>query len=417
MLDIVSVYHLLEGDSDLNLTKSLHFIPIRPGQIHPQTKKMARLRVIKLLPPFKDLGLDSDAQYHYDLWQITQRLYGKLVNLQTLIIQDPRLNFTFTRVVNGKLVPYTFLTNSLTKLYIGLRPEEDQHLSLNASNVVWLSLFCPHLRQLAVGFSIDLQDFHYLSDYAETFDGLSRVKEVAFQVFFKYTPDPKTWWGTPREANRGWKGDNKKTQAVYNILRAYRSLNSFEIFSSFQSRNPGDSSSIHSSCLLGLHNSFQSLQVLRLFGVGSDIQKPDSWDYSMFHNLKELSTEGNSIIPFHQFVQIKIPESLEIITLAYYSLFFKGIGDHKVGEEAFLAKFLKLHSLPKLKEVRVPAKLIDGTGLPRIEKEDRDAWIRKRKILKNLDIIKSGKVKLVEWKDGKPGKQISQAMESHFRRG
>ena len=86
-------------------------------------------------------------------------------------------------------------------------------------------VFCSNLTQASLGFNLDYSAFNYLSEYLETFKGLSEVKQLALE--------PKIIWDDGSINSRGWKrwrveesilvGGKLETAAFYHFLQVTNS--------------------------------------------------------------------------------------------------------------------------------------------------------------------------------------------------
>jgi len=104
-----------------------------------------------------------------------QSILGKCWNLETLKLQGSIFRFPLT---DQKGVPSHFLTQSLKRLF--LEGSEDPERMMKAQNVIWILVFCVHLRQASLSFILTLDGYNFLLEYSETFGGLSEVKQLAF---------------------------------------------------------------------------------------------------------------------------------------------------------------------------------------------------------------------------------------------
>lgn len=90
-----------------------------------------------------------------------------------------------------------------------------------------------------------------------------------------------------------------------------------------------------------------------------------------------------------------LPPNLKAIYLPYYVIMHKTDTDVDFLEELWLAEFVNVIPSAQLKEVIVPLKAIDGNQKPWVKSRRRKAgWDAKRKRVENVDIFKSGKVRL-----------------------
>lgn len=183
----ISVSHLLKSEGvEGSKVKSLICTPLGEWEKHNRVNNSDEILTFEdCYDPLKKGPIDHqtiERAYYSRIRSLLQSIYEKLEGLQTLIIQSPLLVFDFLRIVDGKLVPQAFMTNSLTKLYIAFT--STLKWSLTAKNAIFLLLNCPHLERAALGFSIHVSDFQYLFDYSGIYEGLSRVKELAIHFDF-----------------------------------------------------------------------------------------------------------------------------------------------------------------------------------------------------------------------------------------
>jgi hypothetical protein len=129
-----------------------------------------------------------------------ERCYRQLSNLQSLVILSPYVSFFhhfFYHKTGEQLKPLSFLGGSLKRLYIDLWDSGsfDINFNLNARNATWILVFCRQIEEASLGFQMSVEDSRYLSEFAETFAGLSSVKKLAIRVHFTYkAEEKKTWW-------------------------------------------------------------------------------------------------------------------------------------------------------------------------------------------------------------------------------
>lgn len=165
---------------------------------------------------------NQDVHLQIQIAHVRQLLLEKLVNLKEFIIEDPFMLFQFTQKVNERLVPLSFLSRSLKKLYVGIWHQHNSLKGFSARNVVWILCFIPSLRQATIGFFMNHQDALFLSDHVEAFNAVSNVRELALRVLFILEQrKKKPWWGTEGQAKG--KGGNKETLAVGNLLKVSNS--------------------------------------------------------------------------------------------------------------------------------------------------------------------------------------------------
>lgn len=112
-------------------------------------------------------------------WMIIGFVLEKCWNLQTLNISGSIFSFP---LAEHKGVPFHFLTHSLRRLFLGSTGDLDD--SMNAQSVIWILVFCVHLRQASLSFTLTLEGYNFLLEYSETFKGLSKVEQLALASCF-----------------------------------------------------------------------------------------------------------------------------------------------------------------------------------------------------------------------------------------
>lgn len=131
--------------------------------------------------------------------------FSKIQSLQTLVIFCPRgVELPLVERVGGVEIPFSFLANSLKKIIIrrGINTEE----SLLANKAIWLLCFCPLLRQAILSINLTTKSESFLEEYHGAFRGLSRIVDLALEVYFAHVQsDRSTWWGLPWENRRSWR--------------------------------------------------------------------------------------------------------------------------------------------------------------------------------------------------------------------
>lgn len=334
---------------------------------------------------------------------LRQAILGILDNLESLIILDANFLFNFVHKVNGKIVPLKFLTHSLKRVYIPL-VDHRAPCVLSVKSVAWLLVFCPHLRQAALSFTIHVSDFQFLQEYRDSIKKVSKVKDLALRfVFIHQREDKKTWWGLASEFNQGWIGGNKKTEIVHRMLEITNELDSLEVSFQFDDSNPGDRSLPFSSCLAGACSSFDSLRHLRLFELKAATSNPATIDFSSFKNLRVLSSNFAYMDKVDMSLLL-LPPKLEIVSLDFYT-FDEGMPfSVRFLEERALLNLLQsnaMSSLSSFREVVVPRTPHHSAGLDYspLDQKSGDIWRKNRKALGEAEIFKSG-VKLRTFKPG-----------------
>lgn len=328
-----------------------------------------------------------------------QTIYHALKNLETLILEDPALIFSFQLRINGKLVQHQFLINSLKKLYV-LRSNAPSHnrYDLSAINSIWLLLFLPHLKEAALGVSITTEDLKLLSELNEAFTGLSNVEKLALDLRFDWVEeDRRTWWGVAGESSQILSGENKKTEVVHRMLSVLnpRVFQCLELFNNLGdvSQRRGDETHLTSSCFLRLDKSFRLVKHLRLIGFGCGRNSSPSNCFLCLESLRILSLDYYALFTFVHFKrQLLLPTNIEIICLPFYSP--RKIEENTTShEEKLLADFLESNALPNLKEVIIPSNRIGGDGKP-VETQHEKVWTQSRRALERLEIFRCVKVRM-----------------------
>lgn len=246
--------------------------------------------ILRILP-----GEEREDRVARVVEQFRTSLFSKLVNLQTVIIQDPSFFFPFVHRVGKVEIPMHFLTHSLKRLHIAAQSYPDRGIS--ASKALWLLTFCPRLFQAILGFTMSTKDHQLLKEHSEAFKGKSNVRELAIEVAFSWVrDDKKTWWGTERQQD--YAEGNRKSEAVALFLKVTKNLDSVEIHGSFEGMRPGDPTPVFSASIAGLDLSVKTLKHLRLINLVPDLGFPVSTKYPNFQTLKILSSETMVIESF-----------------------------------------------------------------------------------------------------------------------
>lgn len=339
-----------------------------------------------------------------------------MINLEVLILENPDFNPELQTKIDGRWSPMRYFSNSLKKLYIKCSESDIYSNVMSASNVVWILVFSPHLREATFGFTLDvLQDFSFLSEYYTVFEGLSQVKKLSICPMFVFDEErPDTWWGRPEEDQRIWMAGNKKNEALWKLLRVTKDLSCFE-FSQKEERSKrrkGDYTNLSTQCLMGgLESSSSSLRHLRILGDLGVSPRSIPTDYSIFESLRIFSFELTLLYelsdPNHQKVgTAKLPSSLQILHLCYYS--YGSVSD-SFEEDFILAEVLKERNkkLPNLKEVVVPSSTRFPFGSFTKDPEYLSAWNKGRRVLEDSECFKTGEVGLTRLRLGANSEQPS----------
>lgn len=246
---------------------------------------------------------------------------------------------------------------------------------------------------------MSVEDFKYLSEFAETFSGLSSVKKLAIRIeFIHLEEEKKTWWGTLEEENGTYKGGNRKTESVMNFLQSTNQLDALEIFIDPSNVREGDHSQVLLDCLSALPRSRNSLRHLRLLG-GITVQESHSlWNAGFFQVLRVLTMDANAMIAFSHF---DLPQSIEILHLPYY--FIGQAESAPEDEEEEFQEYKLIRDMidhkcqPRfdcLKEVVLPSSLIGFDGERIVSPQWTQLWAQSRRELERSNVIQTGKVKL-----------------------
>lgn len=341
----------------------------------------------------------SEARYDQGSEKVAQKVFNRLKNLETLILEDLTFIFSFQLQIDGKLTQHTFLTSSLRKLYIPrVNSKMFTRLNLSSMNVIWLLIFIPHLKEAALGVSVTLECLKVLSELSETFTGLSKVEKLALDIGFDFVEaDRRTWWGVAGDPSESLLGESKKTESVHRMLSVLNASMvqclelSKNLRDSYQRR--GDFTYLTSSCFLSLKRPFRSVKHLRLFGFGSGRNSPISNDLSYLENLRILALDYYALFTLlHSSHQLLLPTSIEILCLPFYS----GRTTTTItapDEEKVLADLIESNALHNLKEVVIPSNRIGPSAKP-LETQHEKIWTESRRALERLEIFKSGKVRL-----------------------
>lgn len=203
---------------------------------------------------------------------------------------------------------------------------------------------------------------------------------------------------------------NKKTECVHRLLSISNQLLSFEIgtLPGGEDKRADDTTEVVASCLFAaLHRSRHSLAHLRQF-LNTKTHLSSDLDYTFFDGLVSLTLEPLGFRELCEQGQIKLPSSLSQIIFPYFNTWNPSIRGVDHSDESFLVQFLKSRAreLPNLSEVAVTKIPVNPSG--EIIAAPNKLWIKHRKELEGLDIIKSGQVKLNKWLPGDVSELIKQ---------
>lgn len=314
----------------------------------------------------------------------------------------------FYHKIGEQVRPHSFLNSSLKRLYIQLWDEGAYNLNLNvnARNATWLLIFCRRIEMASLGFQMSVEDSRYLSEFAETFAGLSSVKKLAIKVHFVYKEEEKkTWWGGPEEEHEeNLKGGSRKNESIINFLQSTNKLDALEIYVPSSEVRDGDYSQVSLNCLTALPRSFQSLRHLRLLGaiIGEEslsLRNPYS-----FQVLRVLTLDWGLM---YAFSFLDLPQSIEILCLPHYLIRpaesaqedeLEELEEFEEFEEDKLIRDMIDHEFQPgfdcLKEVVVPSRPIGPDGEHTDLPHRMTLWSNKRRELERANVFRSGKVKL-----------------------
>lgn len=321
-------------------------------------------------------------------------------DLQVLIIHDPNVRFYFQERVGNDMAPLHFLTHSLKTLSISLNKSDRR--SLTAKNALWLLLFCPLIRDAALGFSISRDDYKYLEEGQSSFHGLSKVEKLSLRFRFVFDQEnPKSYWGTPSERKQSWKTGNRKSESISMILSATKNLIALELsYLKDENRNRGDISDPYSSCLIGASQSYNTLRHLRIFQITDNFVTGLSTDYSVFKSLRIFSFDLSFLAAPPGQPPVKFPSSLEILYLCFHQALTDQMPTVRLREESLLTQFLQSADTRNIKIIAVPAKLRmeDGNGeeaeTESCASESYRNWKEGRIMLRGDQLFQKGKLKL-----------------------
>lgn len=323
-------------------------------------------------------------------------IYQKLENLETLIIESPILGFHFlTKFEDGRR-PRKFLANSLKKLYFPL--SKRQQFSITAKSALFLLCYCNSLEQAALGFDVEGEDFNYLTEYSETFKRLSNVKDLAIGLKFVYREkDQSIWWGSPNELSQTFLGGTKKTEVIYHFLLVTNQIRALEVKEIDMGKSAEDETFLQAGFLKALSTSTSSLKQFRclIFSartLGSNLLP--------FKNLTHLTLHPNSVVTLLRSAQM-LPSNLSVISMVCYQSYLFSDLETRWLEDEFLLKLLKAQVTGDFTEVVIPEVPIDWAG--KEVEVDREVWLRQRQSLEDSEIFKSGKFSLTRYRPGDIG--------------
>lgn len=396
---------LTRHEDDSKLVKTLHFSENdRTGEymdlfFHDRKAAVAQL-------------FGKDEQFNLEAQRLelsVRKIYDRLVNLEVVVLSFPFGFFPFQVEIDGRSAPHPLLTSSLKKLSIDLW-RGSRLINLTGSNVAFLLIFCPHLEEASLSFDLSSQDFKYFSDHQEAFAGSSKIRKLALGIDFVFGADEKTWWDLLSNANKSWKGGNKRTEALIDLLNVTSNLVALEvaIADTGSLSKPKETDTKLSTSFLSsssLNKSFKSLKHLRLLDVGVDPDFPSLTQFSTFKSMRILTLDLQMLKSLVRFPQISLPSNLEVLCLPYYSVRFMSY-DTDFQEEILLSQILQDAWIPKLIEVVVPKKPVApraGYLVNERQLKSGMSWEKPRECLENLALFTSGRVKLRLIEEGEDG--------------
>lgn len=385
----MSVYKMVER-GNIDRSKIISITSSYPRV--PDTEVMDALAQIYDFSSFTDE--DPNIQTEAGLRELIQTVYEKLDCLQVVVIAESRLAFALRK--RGSLSPLPFLTQSLKKLFVEKPQQSFIGFAISATNVICLMCFCENLRQLSIGFVVTFpKDYRFLSEFYESFAGVSKVREIA--ILPEFIQDPKMvgdWWARPTGNEEKWKGNNKKSEALFYLLSATSQLYSFELAGNDLD---GDRDSIILSCTRGLQRSFTTLTHFGLFGLNHLFDTPStSKDLLVFKNSSHFTLDLKILNRLFVRRKENFFPGLQTVALAFYFPLDHNALHERFLEDRFLADLISESVLfSSVKELIVPNEPLNHDG--QVLKENRANWDRSREYLENSVRLKSGEVTLTRW--------------------
>lgn len=307
---------------------------------------------------------------------VMSQVYDRLIGIETLIIEAPRLSFGFRQV------PHLFLVKSLKRLFFGEADDKDWNLS--TKNAVWLLLFCPKLDEACMAIEMKPSDLSYLVEFRETIAGKSSVKKLALKLAF----------GSDEVSKKtSWSKHNSESSVVSRLLTCTNQIQSLELF------NAADlyglrSTYLLSNCLLGLYRSFDSLRHLRIIGIVYNEDEPAPACYSNFKGMRVLTADVNVFLALKSIKSLLLPPALETLFLPYHT--------EKAEDEAVVITAIQSRTFSTLKEVIIPLEPVASNGEPSSE-HSRELWLKHRRRVETDSRFTSGRIKLRKIGRGETG--------------
>lgn len=358
----------------------------RDAEVNQEEMAETQKNSTEVVKALRAQGIKSDNVIIFT--SVVEGLYRFLPNIQTLIILHSEFNIPFqSKLANNRLAPLPFLTHSLKKLFIPLWAEGESNLK--ARNVVWILVFCTGLRSATLGCIFDQKDFKYLAEFSETFSGLSQIQKLALGVDFYVNESTERYWDGG--VGKQWIGGNRKSQALFNLLKVTKNLQCIEINS--MRTVSKEKTSINFSCLLALKSSYLSLEYFRLFGVEVNQDDPEELkansNFSLFQKVKVMTLSTAVLVILSRNSQFRFPPGLKFLCIPYY-------GTPSIREDTEVTRALKVKSFPSLEVITIPSTRIFKTGTQEnyADYDLRECWLHGRRELEKAEVVKSGKVKL-----------------------
>lgn len=153
--------------------------------------------------------------------------------------------------------------------------------------------------------------------------------------------------------------------------------------------------------LSSLSSSYHSIKHLRLLSV-IPVQSA-RFTLSNFKRLKILSLDYPGLVGM---ARGQLGSSLSTVEVFHLSCFeFEESRPHpeKFKEEGLLSKSISSHILPNLKEIFIPLKPIDSSTQEAVSPRSLKLWEEGRKVLREKEMMKNGKIKLRMLQIGETG--------------
>lgn len=338
-------------------------------------------------------------------------ILSRTTDLQTLISTEIGFYLSPIETVEGRRVHLSF-SNSIKRLHIPfLLEQQEASDSMSGRNILWLLVFCPSLTEAVFFFSLSHEDYLFLEEYNEVFKGKSNVKKLSLMPtmsLYKSKYANKSW-EAKQQGNGKWKGGNRASHSIFNILLVTKNLWSLDL-REVRIRTEGGHKDVdnaefdlYSYCLSGLFNSYDSLKHIRVGRFQSKVDIDSVADFSKFKALKILGLEGALINIFRRAGYAFVVPNVEIVHLVAYQYGEDSIQPDQT-DSLGLPELLKSPTFPNLKQLVVPSSPINiQNQLPK-SAQFLKAWKEERSALENDDLFKDGEIKLRVLKAGETGK-------------